>query len=106
MTTKGLFAIGMGLLLVLALGSAAPPREENKAVGFFHHLAKGQSVGLKDLGNAYQINIFPGEELGHKVVEVAPDYIVLEDMIGVTRTRIPIYALKSITITQIEKPRR
>lgn len=48
-------------------------------------------------------NVVPGVDLGHKVVEVGTDFIVVEDLVGVTETRIPIYSIKAVTITRLPK---
>ena len=43
--------------------------------------------------------------LGHKVIEVFSDYIVIEDLAGVNQTRIPIYSIKSVLVTKLGAPR-
>lgn len=66
-------------------------------------LQKDQKVALKEAGGGYQIGVVQGVPLGHKVVEVGSDYVVLEDIAGITETRIPIYAIRAVTVTRIEK---
>ena len=67
----------------------------------------GQEVNLKAASGGYEIGVFkanPGP-LGHKVVEVGADYVVLQDIRGnVTTTRIPIYSIKAVTIMTIPRP--
>jgi hypothetical protein len=41
--------------------------------------------------------------LGHKVVEVGADFVVIEDIAGVQQLRIPVYSIKSVRITKIAK---
>ena len=92
---------GVVVLVVLAVVLvAAAPRAEKKS-GLFAPLEVGQRVGLKEKVGGYEISIVPGVELGHKVVEVGQDYIVLEDIAGVTQNRIPVYAVRAVTITRI-----
>ncbi len=59
-------------------------------------------VSLKDTGNGFQIGVMPGVEMPSKVIEVGADYVVIEDIVGITQTRIPIYAIKAVTVTKIE----
>ncbi len=90
-------AVGV-LLLVLATAAAGPG---DKGGGIFAPLEKGQKVALREVGDRYQINVVPGVELGYEVVEVGPDYVVLVDAAGVTETRIPVYAVKSVTVMRL-----
>lgn len=39
--------------------------------------------------------------LGHKVVEVFSDGVVIEDLAGVNQTRIPIYSIKSVVVIKV-----
>jgi hypothetical protein len=64
-------------------------------------LKEGQGVVLKEAAGRYEITLMEG---GHKVIEVGPDYVVVEDIAGVTETRIPAYSIKSIT--RIKGPKR
>jgi hypothetical protein len=60
-------------------------------------LKVGQSVALQDHGGSYEIRLMDVDvPLGHSVVEVGQDYIVLTDIAEVTETRIPIYAIKAV----------
>ena len=90
-------------LLVLAMAVAAAPKANEPASGVLAPLKKGQTVALKDVGGRYEITLVPGVELGHKVVEVGPDFIVLLDASGVDETRIPIFAVKAVRVTRIPK---
>jgi len=94
--------IGLGLLL-LAVAVAAAPKAEDKPVGVFAPLEKGQTVTVKEAGGRYEVVVAPGVELGHKIVEVGPDFIVVLDASGVTETRIPIYSIKAVTVTRLPK---
>ncbi len=52
--------------------------------------------------NGYEIGFLQGASaiLGHKVVEVLNDGVVIEDVAGVNQTRIPMYSIKSVVITK------
>lgn len=41
------------------------------------------------------------ERLGHKVVEVARDFVVVKDIAGINAIHIPIYSVSSVTVTKI-----
>jgi hypothetical protein len=51
----------------------------------------------------YEINMLQNgpEVLGHKVVEVARDFVVVEDIAGINLIHIPIYSVRSVTVTTI-----
>ena len=76
---------------------------ENKADSVFAPLKKGQTFTLKEAGGRFEINIVPGVELGHKVVEIGPNFIVVEDAASVVETRISIYSVKAVTVTKLPK---
>lgn len=65
-----------------------------------------QQVSLKDTSGRYEIGVFennPGP-LGHKVIEINNDFLVLRDIAGVTTTRIPIYSVKAVVTMNVGKP--
>ena len=88
--------------LVLALGAAAGPQGGQKGGGVFGPLEKGQRVALKEKANGYQISRLPTAELSHRILEIGPDYIVLEDISGITQTRIPVFSVRSVTIQKLD----
>jgi len=94
-----LFLLLAGLLLV-ASGQAPA-----KTHGILSILHAGQPVNLADAEGSYKLNLFEDgpEVLGHKVVEVGSDFVVVEDIAGVQQLRIPVYSLKSVGITKISK---
>jgi hypothetical protein len=87
-------------LLTTAVLVAAQHGTDRKA-GLFAPLKEGQHVNLKEAGGGYQITLIPGMQIGHKIVEIGSDYIVLLDAAGVSETRIPVFALRSISITRL-----
>jgi hypothetical protein len=85
------------------LGQPRASRESPPA-GVFAGLHVGQDVGVKDLGHSYEISTFGRSvtPLGHKVTEIGSDYIVVKDIAGVSLTRIPVYAIKSVVTVNID----
>lgn len=86
------------LALVAVLAAAAPNADH---VGVFAPLGKGSRVTLRETPGGYLIALTPGVELGHAVQEVGADYLVLLDPAGVTETRIPVAAVKAVTVTRV-----
>lgn len=96
-----LFLLLAGLLFVASGQAPARPH------GILSVLHAGQPVSLSDDDGGYRLNLFSDgpEILGHKVVEVGSDFVVVEDIAGIQQLRIPVYSLKSIGITKIGKVR-
>lgn len=73
--------------------------QERGPRGFLAGLRVGQSVIVKDAAGRYELTLhddLPLGPLGPKVTEVGVDYVVIDDGVGVSETRIPVYAIKSI----------
>ena len=72
---------------------------------FLSALKEGHTVTLKETSGRFEIML--GDEKfgarGHKVVEVGTDYVVVEDLAGVTERRIPVYSIASIV--KLKRPR-
>lgn len=83
----------LGLIaIVLTLAVADVPKKT-----VFSELKVGQQVGLKDLGVAYQISVLDDTTpQSHKVIEIEDDFVVLEDVVGITQTTIPVTSVKSV----------
>ena len=98
------FVVFLATVSMLALTLiAAQPENKEPPSAFLGYLKKGQAVGLKDLGTAYEITVFQNGQapLGYEVVEVGRDYVVLRDITEIQEVRIPIYAVKSITTLKV-----
>ncbi|MEZ6049074.1 MAG: hypothetical protein R3C11_26570 [Planctomycetaceae bacterium] len=68
-----------------------------KTKGIFSTLKAGQSVNLKNDGAAYSITVYDGDlPTSHTVVEIGENYVVFQDVAGVTETTVPVYSVKSI----------
>ena len=89
--TRSLFAVLLCATFAL---------QEKGRKGFLSALKEGQAVVLKEAAGRYEITLMEG---GHKVIEIGPDYIVVEDIAGVTETRIPVYSIKSIARIKVNR---
>ena len=94
--------VAAAVVPAVLLGQPRASRESPPA-GVFAGLHVGQEVGVKDLGQRYEIRLFANSTapLGHRVVELGPDYIAVKDIAGVSLTRIPIYAIKSVVTMNV-----
>lgn len=96
------------LLVVVATGlftaSAQAPAEKKST--FLSTLKTDQPVSLKEVAGRYEISIVEGVAAvqGHKVTEIGPDHIVVQDISGVTEILIPIYSIKSIIKLEMPPP--
>jgi hypothetical protein len=90
----------LALGIFSALGQA--PAQPRGVLGVLH---AGQAASVKESGGRYEISLFENgpEMLGYKVVEVGTDYLVVEDIAGVSETRIPIFSVKSVVTLKVGK---
>ena len=77
--------------------------QEKPRKGFLAILKEGQTVTLKESAGKYEITLMKNIPLGHKVIEVGVDYVVVEDAAGVTETRIHVTSIKAIIKLKIPK---
>ena len=101
--TRPLIALFLSAFLVLG---ACPPTghgQDKPRKGFLSVLKEGQSVSVKEVAGRYEIAVMKDVKLGHKVIEVGGDYVVIEDAAGITETRIPVYSIKSIVKLKVPK---
>lgn len=99
--TRFTFAVLLCATLAVACLSPEASGQEKGRKSFLSVLKEGQSVVLKESAGRYEITLMDG---GYKVIEVGPDYVLVEDLAGVTETRISVYSIKSIT--RIKGPKR
>lgn len=91
----------MLLLLVAASGAftvtAQAPAVKNRT--FLSALKQGQHVSLKQDAGRFEITTVEGvaSVQGHKVIEIGAEYVVIQDVAGVTESRIPLWSIKAIT---------
>jgi hypothetical protein len=88
-------AIAILLLAVVSIGTfngmAQGQGQKNKT--FLSALKEGQSVIVKEVAGRYEISTIDGT---HKVIEVGPDYLVVQDIAGITEIHIPVFSIKAI----------
>ena len=83
--------IAIGTITVTGQGPEKPRQ------GFLSALKEGQSVSMKEVAGRFEIMIDDGlKDLSHKIIEVGPDLVAVEDIGGLIETRIPVYSIKSI----------
>lgn len=99
-----LFYIGLITVAVVCFGGAG--QEEKPA--FLSTVKAGTSVTLKEVAGRFEISTFDVDRmgrLGHKITLVGNDFITVEDIAGVTETRIPVYSIKSFVTVKLPKNR-
>ena len=90
--------------IVVAVASGQAPAKER---GVLSVLQAGQPITLKASESGYEITMLQNgpEILGHKVVEIAHDFVVVEDIAGINAIHIPIYSVRSVTVTKLGRAR-
>jgi len=96
---------GVVITLLLVIGAIrvfaqAPARHPD---GLLTVLKAGQAIALKEVGDKYEISFFQKGDLplGHKIIEVGGDFVVVEDMAGTREMRIPVFSIKAIILLKI-----
>lgn len=94
------FFILLLILVVAATGTftvtAQAPAEKQRT--FLSALKEGQSISLREVSGRYDITTVEGVAAvqGHKVIEIGNDFVVVQDIAGVTESRIPLWSIKAI----------
>lgn len=72
---------------------------------FLSTLKEGQPVSIKEISGRYEISILEGVPVvqGHKVLEIGSDFLVVNDVSGITETHIPIWSIKAIIRVRLPK---
>ena len=80
------------ILLLAGLLFFASGQAPAKPHGVLSVLHAGQPVNLADADGGYKLNLYKDgpDVLGHRVVEVGSDFVVVEDIAGVQQLRIPV----------------
>jgi preprotein translocase subunit YajC len=91
-----LTAIAILLLAVISISTfnVTAQGQAQKSKTFLSALKEGQSVIVKEVAGRFEINAIEGS---HKVIEIGTDYLVVQDIAGITEIRIPIFSIKAIT---------
>lgn len=67
--------------------------------GLFAGLRVGQAIAVKETAGRFELTYYedvPLGPVGPRIAELGPDYVVIDDGVGISETRIPIYSIKSI----------
>jgi hypothetical protein len=58
----------------------------------------GQTVSVKELdSDCHLLTVLATEQVGHKIVAIGADYVILEDAAAGVRTQIPVHLIKTET---------
>jgi hypothetical protein len=100
---KSLFRFFVMAVSLLAIGFVygKSQREEGGAAGLLAPLRVGQRVLLKETAEGYTVRVKPALAEGTGVVEVGPDYLAFEEPGGGVQTRIPVWAIRSVTVERV-----
>jgi hypothetical protein len=104
MKRPSIYAASVAIVSIIALSLfAAQPDQKEPPTGVFAGLHKGEPIALKELVSCFEITVFPDgpETLGFEVVEVGHDFVAVRDASGIREVRIPVYAIKSITVMRV-----
>jgi hypothetical protein len=89
-------------LLIVGVSVTTDGSQEQSRRDFLSVLQGAQTVSLKETNGQFELIVMKDIQLDHRIIAVEPDYIVLEDIAGITETRVPIYSIKSIR--RVKKP--
>ena len=67
--------------------------------GMSKHLQVGQNVRLEDRAGLYQLVLLTADQAGSQIVELALDYVVLEDMTAGVRLRVPLHLITAVQMS-------
>lgn len=91
------FAIAFSLVTATTSGQDKPRKT------FLSPLKEGQTAVVKEVAGRYEITLIKDVRLTHTVKEIGADYVLFEDALGTTETRVPIYSIKAIIKVKIPK---
>lgn len=99
------FALLMAVLIAVGVATVSGQAPGKQQKSFLSVLKEGQSVNVKEAAGRFEISTFDDglTLLGHKVIEVGPDYVTVADIAGVAETRIPIFSIKSFVKNNVPK---
>jgi len=96
------FLSGLLLAAIVVIASGQAPAAR---VGALSPLRAGMPVALREVAGRFEIGVLDGVPgpLGHTVIQVGPDHVVVKDIADVTERWIPIHAISSVTVTTINQ---
>ena len=95
---KAILAVTAIGFLALGLFAASAQAPVEKQPNILSVLKEGQPVSIKEVSGRYDITTLvgvPGVQ-GHKVLMIGSDYLVVQDISGITEIHIPMYSIKAI----------
>ncbi len=98
-------ACGVAALSLLAASPALQAQDRVPPAGIFKPLRVGQKVTLVEKAAAgIEIRLLNDGAWGsHAIVEIAAGYIVLEDLVAVSRTWIPVTSIRSVVWMRVRE---
>lgn len=93
--------VGAPLLLICCVVTVAAGIDHADLVGVQTLLKAGMQVTLREASGRFEIGVIDGVSgpLGHEIVEVGADYVVVKDISGVIEMWIPVYSLACVRRT-------
>jgi len=98
-----LIALYLSAFVAVASFTATSHGQEKARKEFLSVFKEGQSVSVKEVAGRFEITLMKDVKLGPKVIEVGADYLVIEDIAGVTESRIHVTSIKSIVKLKLPK---
>ena len=97
----------LAAVIAIALGTinVSGQAPDKPRPGFLSALKTGQGIMFKEVAGRFEVSMFDDDTqtLSHKVIEVGTDFLTIEDIGGLTETRLPIYSIKSIVRLKVPK---
>jgi len=94
---RPIVALLLAAFVVLGTITLSGQSPETPRQGFLSALKVGQSVSVKEVAGRFEVMLDRAlTNLSHKIVEVGPDSMTIEDVGGLIETRIPVYSIKAI----------
>jgi hypothetical protein len=90
------------VLVVAALGMASGQAAAERR-GLLDVLQPRMAVSLRETAGRFEIGVLEGiaAPLGHEVLDVGSDYVVIGDISGMTRRSIPVLSISCISVSKI-----
>ena len=103
LSVTGLLA-GLCISTGFLMHSSEAWAQQSARAGVFGGLSVGQVVSAQEKQSYIEIDVIspnPQNVGSHRVVEIGADYLVIEDIVHVTRSWIPVTAIRRINLTNL-----
>ena len=100
-----MIALYLSAFVALASFTVSGQAPDKPRKGFLSAITEGQAVSVRENAGRFEISMFDDGPaiLGHQIVEVGENWLLVEDIAHVTQTRISVYAIKSIVKVKVPK---